>query len=450
MNKLSVIGLGKLGAPLLAVFAGAGFDVVGVDVDESAVDAINGGQSPVDEPGVDELLTTHFGHYKATTDTRAAVLATDATFVIVPTPSGPDGGFTLDYLEPVCQEIGAALREKDGYHLVSIVSTVMPGQTAQLCAVIEQASGKMQGRRQGFGLCYSPEFIALGRVVRDLQHPDYVLIGSQQDKGDLRDADMLVDVHAPWYVLSSIYRRVMGPDAPMVYTNWVNAEIAKLAQNAFITMKITFANHLGTLCGAIPGANVDDVTQALGHDRRIGPHYLRAGTPYGGPCFPRDNKALAAVAELASAGMPLATHVDFVNTRSIELLAERVRSASKGTVGILGLSYKPGTPVCEESASLRLAEYLLGIERAVIVYDPLPLARDIARASLGDRVAYADSAEACVEAADVVVLMHLDYDLLSAVPMDLLRKKTIIDPWRLLAFNGPRADYYPLGVGRVD
>lgn len=434
MNKLSVIGLGKLGAPLLAVFAGAGFDVVGVDVDESAVDAINGGQSPVDEPGVDELLTTHFGHYKATTDTRAAVLATDATFVIVPTPSGPDGGFTLDYLEPVCQEIGAVLREKGGYHLVSIVSTVMPGQTDQLRKVIEQASGKTHG--QGFGLCYSPEFIALGSVVHNLQHPDYVLIGADDNKG-------LVE-------LSNVYRRVVGPGVPIVLTNRINAEIAKLAQNAFITMKITFANHLGTLCGAIPGANVDDVTQALGHDRRIGPHYLRAGTPYGGPCFPRDNKALAAVAELASAGMPLATHVDFANTRSIELLAERVRSASKGTVGILGLSYKPGTPVCEESASLRLAEYLLGIERAVIVYDPLPLARDIARASLGDRVAYADSAEACVEAADVVVLMHLDYDLLSAVPMDLLRKKTIIDPWRLLAFNGPRADYYPLGVGRVD
>jgi UDPglucose 6-dehydrogenase len=429
MNRLSVIGLGKLGAPLLAVFAGAGFDVMGVDVNQAAVDAINAGRSPVREPGVDELLTAHFGRYKATTDTRAAVLATDATFVIVPTPSGPDGGFTLDYLEPVCWEIGRALREKAGYHLVAIVSTVMPGQTAQLCAVLEHTSGKRNG--QGFGLCYSPEFIALGSVVHDLQQPDYVLMGAQDSQGQ--------------YELYDIYRRVVGRGVEIIVTNWVNAEIAKMAQNAFITMKITFANHLGTLCGAIPGANVDDVTRALGHDRRIGPHYLRAGTAYGGPCFPRDNKALSTAAERAGVGFPLATHVDFLNAGRTERLAEIVQEAGKGTVGILGMAYKPDTPVCEESAGLRLSERLLGLGRDIIVYDPLAL--DEARAVLGDRVTYAESAAACVERADIVVFMHPDLDLIGAVPNSLWRTKTVIDPWRLLAFHGPRDGYYPLGIG---
>lgn len=429
MNRLSVIGLGKLGAPLLAVFAGAGFEVMGVDVNQAAVDAVNAGHSPVREPGVDELLTAHFGRYKATTDTRAAVLATDATFVIVPTPSGPDGGFTLDYLEPVCWEIGRALREKAGYHLVVIVSTVMPGQTAQLCAVLEHTSGKRNG--QGFGLCYSPEFIALGSVVRDLQQPDYVLMGAQDSQGQ--------------YELYDIYRRVVGRGVEIIVTTWASAEIAKIAQNAFITMKITFANHLGTLCGAIPGANVDDVTRALGHDRRIGPHYLRAGTAYGGPCFPRDNKALSTAAELAGVKFPLATHVDFLNERRTALLAEQVRESGAGPIGILGMAYKPGTPVCEESAGLRLAEHLLGLGRRVMVYDPLAL--EEARAVLGDRVAYAESVLDCVECVDIVVLMHPDYDLLGAVPVDMLRDKIIVDPWRLLAFNGPRDGYYPLGIG---
>lgn len=429
MNRLSVIGLGKLGAPMLAVFAGAGFDVIGVDVNQAAVDAINTGRSPVRERGVDELLAAHFGHYKATTDTRAAVLATEATFVIVPTPSGPDGGFTLEYLEPVCWEIGRALREKAGYHLVAIVSTVMPGQTAQLCAVLEHTSGKRNG--QGFGLCYSPEFIALGSVVHDLQQPDYVLMGAQDSQGQ--------------YELYDIYRRVVGRGVEIIVTNWVNAEIAKMAQNAFITMKITFANHLGTLCGAIPGANVDDVTRALGHDRRIGPHYLRAGTAYGGPCFPRDNKALSTAAERAGVGFPLATHVDFLNANRTERLAEIVQEAGKGTVGILGMAYKPGTPVCEESAGLRLAEHLLGLGRDIIVYDPLAL--DDARAILGDSVAYAESAAACVERANIVVFMHPDHDLIGAVPNHLRRMKTVIDPWRLLAFHGPRAGYFPLGIG---
>jgi UDPglucose 6-dehydrogenase len=431
MNSLSVIGLGKLGAPMLAVFAGAGFDVIGVDVDESAVDAINGGQSPVDEPGVDELLAAHFGRYTAITDTRAAVLTTDATFVIVPTPSGPDGGFTLEYLEPVCREIGTALREKDGYHLVSIVSTVMPGQTDQLCEAIEQASGKTHG--QGFGLCYSPEFIALGSVVRDLQHPDYVLIGATDSKG--------------MYELNAIYRRVVGPGVPIVLTNRINAEITKIAQNAFITMKIVFANHLGTLCGAFRGANVDDVTRALGHDRRIGPHYLRAGTAYGGPCFPRDNKALSTAAERAGVEFPLATHVDFANTRSIELLAERVRSSGSGTVGILGLSYKPGTAVCEESASLHLAEYLLGMGRAVIVYDPL--AMDEARKMLGDSVKYAESAAECIRQVNVIVVMHPEMQLTTS----LLDGIVVIDPWRTwynlacLYTPNDNCTYIPLGIG---
>jgi UDPglucose 6-dehydrogenase len=424
MNRLSVIGLGKLGAPLLAVFAGAGFDVIGVDVNQAAVDAINAGRSPVREPGVDELLTAHFGRYKATTDTRAAVLATDATFVIVPTPSGPDGGFTLDYLEPVCWEIGRALREKAGYHLVAIVSTVMPGQTAQLCAVLEHTSGKRNG--QGFGLCYSPEFIALGSVVHDLQQPDYVLMGAQDSQGQ--------------YELYDIYRRVVGRGVEIIVTTWASAEIAKIAQNAFITMKITFANHLGTLCGAIPGANVDEVTRALGHDRRIGPHYLRAGTAYGGPCFPRDNKALSTAAERAGVGFPLATHVDFLNAGRTERLAEVVQEAGKGTVGILGMAYKPGTPVCEESAGLRLAERLLGLGRDLIVYDPLAL--DEARAVLGDRVAYAESETECIGRADIVVLMHPVGN-----HVDPSTAPIVIDPWRLLAFNGPRDGYYPLGIG---
>ena len=424
MNRLSVIGLGKLGEPLLAVFAGAGFEVIGVDVNQAAVDAINAGRSPVREPGVDELLTAHFGRYKATTDTRAAVLATDATFIIVPTPSGPDGGFTLDYLEPVCWEIGRALREKAGYHLVAIVSTVMPGQTAQLCAVLEHTSGKRNG--QGFGLCYSPEFIALGSVVHDLQQPDYVLMGAADSQGQ--------------YELYDIYRRVVGRGVEIIVTTWASAEIAKIAQNAFITMKITFANHLGTLCGAIPGANVDEVTRALGHDRRIGPHYLRAGTAYGGPCFPRDNKALSTAAERAGVGFPLATHVDFLNAGRTERLAEVVQEAGKGTVGILGMAYKPGTPVCEESAGLRLAERLLGLGRDIIVYDPLAL--EEARAVLGDRVAYAESETECIERADIVVLMHPVGN-----HVDPSTAPIVIDPWRLLAFNGPRAGYFPLGIG---
>lgn len=188
-DRISVIGLGKLGTPMLAVFAAAGFEVVGVDTDENAVTAINQGIAPdgVVEPGLQKLLTKYRANYRATVDIYEAVKSTDATFVIVPTPTGDDGGFVLDYIEPVARDIGRTLAQKDAWHLVVITSTVMPGQTHEIAAMIEQESGKRCG--DGFGLCYSPEFIALGSVVHDFQYPDYALIGCEDDRaGDALEA----------------------------------------------------------------------------------------------------------------------------------------------------------------------------------------------------------------------------------------------------------------------
>ncbi|GAG11851.1 unnamed protein product, partial [marine sediment metagenome] len=185
-------------------------------------------------------------------------------------------------------------------------------------------------------------------------------------------------------------------------------------------------NQLGQLCQAIPGADVDEVTRALGHDRRIGKHYLKAGAPYGGPCFPRDNWALARI------GLEGAEITDILNAEVLEFLANEVDlAAPKGqssVIGILGLAYKPGTPVVEESASIALARDFKHWE--VIVYDPL--AMDEARAVLRDTVTYAKSAQECIEAADVVVLMHPDADLLPWYSETLWIDKTVIDPWRIM------------------
>lgn len=431
--EVSVIGLGKLGAPLLAVFAAAGFGVTGVDTDREIVESINQRKPPrgVVEPGLADLLADVQLGYHATSVLSEAIRNTDATFIIVPTPTGDDGGFTLEYVEPVAREMGAALADKDTYHLIVLVSTVMPGQTAAVARILEETSGKRCG--PDFGLCYSPEFIALGSVIRDLQQPDYVLIGAEDDQaGDS---------------LAVIYGRIH--DAPVVRMNWVNAEIAKIAQNAYITMKITFANQLGQLCSAIPGANVDDVTAALGCDRRIGPAYLRAGTAFGGPCFPRDQKALATAAGRAGTSWEMGERVNSLNeglAYPLYALTHKLANRGEATVGVLGLSYKPGTPCIDESAGVELVHALAyAAQVRTIIYDPL--AMDNARAVLGDAVEYAESAEACIAAADVVVLMHPH---LSLVPPDeaLWEGKTVIDPWRI---TGPLSSsckqYVPLGIG---
>ena len=427
---ISVIGLGKLGTPLLAVLAGAHYSVIGVDTDPDKVAAINTGRSPVQEPGVQTLMDGNRYLYKATTDIKDAILHSGTTFIIVPTPSGPDGGFTLEYLTPVMENIGAALKEKATYHLLILVSTVMPGQTQQCAHILETTSGKAEG--VDFGLVYSPEFIALGSVVHDIQHPDYVLIGTEHDDAGDR--------------AKAIYARFVSDGTPFAHMNWVNAEIAKIAQNAYITMKITFANELGQLCQHIPGANVDAVAGALGLDRRIGKHYLKAGTAFGGPCFPRDNRALIEVARSVDAFLPLSEKVDRQNQKARDRLVSCVYDKMRVpvTVGVLGLSYKPGTPVCEESASIDLLMWLSTHSTVqLIVYDPLVM--DEARSVLGDAVKYAPDAISCVEASDVVVLMHPAFPL---VPYTAFKDKILIDPWRVYygrAFECKQ--YIPLGIG---
>ena len=166
--KISVIGLGKLGAPLAAVLASKGFPVIGTDLNSTFVEAVNAGRAPVDEPRLQELITENRERLRATSDTEAAVAETDVTFVIVPTPSGADGRFMNDALVEAMQTIGAGLRRKTSYHVVAITSTVMPGSTGgEIRAALEVHSGRRVG--DNLGLCYNPEFIALGTVVRDMQ-----------------------------------------------------------------------------------------------------------------------------------------------------------------------------------------------------------------------------------------------------------------------------------------
>src|SRR5258708_34580031 len=186
---VSVIGLGKLGAPMAACFAARGFQVIAVDLDAQKVDAIGRGVPPVHEPGLAELLLESKGCLSATQDTETAVRDSEATFIVVGTPSEPSGGFSLRNVLPTCEAIGRTLRAKQGFHLVVLTSTVMPGSTgSEVRAALEHSSGKRCG--EDFGLCYSPEFIALGTVIRDFYFPDFLLIG----ESDSRSGGMLSDI----------------------------------------------------------------------------------------------------------------------------------------------------------------------------------------------------------------------------------------------------------------
>src|SRR5260370_11173119 len=192
LSSVSVIGLGKLGAPMAGCFAARGFTVHAVDLNPQKVDAISRGVPPVHEPGLAELLAESGGRISATKDIEAAVSACDATFVVVATPSEADGGFSLRYVIPTCESIRRGLRTQSAYHVVAVTSTVMPRSIGgQIRSALERASGKRCGI--DFGLCYNPEFIALGTVIRDFYNPDFLLIG----ESDPRAGNVLSEIYKP-------------------------------------------------------------------------------------------------------------------------------------------------------------------------------------------------------------------------------------------------------------
>ena len=416
--KISVIGLGKLGSPLAAVFASKGHSVIGVDLNPDFVNKMNQGIAPVPEPTLQELISAHKSRLHATLDYEEAVLRSDITFVIVPTPSEKDGLFTNKYLLKAVETIGKAISKKSSYHLVVITSTVTPGSTdGEIREILEASSHRPVGK--DLGLCYNPEFIALGSVVKNMLYPDMVLIGESDKKaGDL---------------LEEIYRTSCENSPPVRRMNLVNAEITKISLNTFVTTKISYANMLSDICGRLPGGDVNVVTDAIGLDSRIGSKYLKAAVAFGGPCFPRDNIALAALANKIGARADLAMATQDINTYQNQRMLEFVKTHAKNKkIGILGLSYKPGTYVVEESQGIQLANQLIQLGYEVYVYDPMAL--EEAKKILHPDVDVATSVQNCVEEADTVLIMIPWPEFSREMTPAILNgsAKVILDCWRLL------------------
>jgi UDPglucose 6-dehydrogenase len=435
-SVVSVVGLGKLGACLAAALAMRGRTVIGVDVQADVVDALNRGDPPHFEPHLREALAASRARLSATTRVDEAVRASTATFVVVPTPSEPGGAFSLDLVRPAFASLGRALRRKDDWHLVVLMSTVLPGMTRQvLVPVLEEWSGKRCG--VDFGVCYSPAFIALGSVIRDFLNPDFVLVG----ESDARAGE----------ALESLYASVLENGAPVRRMSLENAELAKIGVNTFVTTKIAFANMIADLCERVPGGDVDVVTGALGLDRRIGRPYLTGGLGYGGPCFPRDNRALSYLAQALGTSAPLAEATDRANQSLPDRVVARLSDVTERGAGValLGLAYKPGTHVTDGSQGLLLAEALCVAGARVRAYDPL--AAEQARRDLPAAVTVTDTLEEAVEDAEVVLVCTPDPAFRNTTAAALSRAGrvvTVLDFWRMLEpelADQPAVRYLPVG-----
>lgn len=414
---VSVVGLGKLGSCMVAVYASKGRNVMGVDLNDEIVTSINTSQAPVQETGLPELIRKNTGQIKATPNVRETIHESDITFIIVPTPSLPDGSFSLEHVQKVCRDIGEALKTKNDYHLVVLTSTLLPGDCdTHIIPTLERHSGKSCGK--DFGFCYSPLFIAIGSVIQNLLNPDFFLVGEfDKQSGD---------------TLESFYRTVCDNNAPARRMSIPSAELTKISVNSYVTMKITFANMLGEVAERIPGVDIDDVTQTLGSDKRIGGAYLKSGLGFGGPCFPRDNRAFAHMARRRGVETPFAERTDEYNKRVIERWAEKIMtSASKDTdtIALIGMSYKPDTAFAEESQTIGIARLL--IAQGYNVHAHNPYGNDHARVLLGDSVTFHDELAPCLEQASVVFLgLPMTHLLEPLVHLCKTRTIKVIDPWR--------------------
>ena len=437
-TKISVFGLGKLGCTMLACFAHKGSEVIGVDINEESVSKINNNISPIYEPGVDELIKKNSGKIKATTNVSEAVMNTSASFIIVPTPSEENGSFNTKTVESVAKAIGAALKNKPEYHLIIVTSTVLPGDTARVVKLLEETSGKKCNI--DFGVCYNPDFIALGSIVRDFLNQDMVLIGESDKKaGD---------------ALCAIHKKLVDNKPSINRMSFENAELTKIALNSYCTLKITFANVLADICEKFPGGNVNAVTEALGFDTRIGHRYLKGGLSYGGPCFPRDNKAFAWTAAKLGVSYSLASKTDEVNnfhrdTRIPAKLLSILKEKKADTVAILGLTYKADTTLVEESAAISVIKSLAKENIKIFVYDPAGMTEGKKVLSDCKNVSFKENAKECIKGADLcfVASPWKEFGKITKTDFkELMKSPVIFDAWSLFDFATEKdIDYRQIG-----
>lgn len=435
-ETIAIIGLGKVGLPIAVCYTEKGFRVIGVDTDKSRLKLLQSGNPKLFEPSLQKLFSRNKRSITFTSDLSFAVKKSKALFVIVPTPSLKNGLFSLTYVLEVCKGIGQVLKSEKDWKLINIISTVIPGSMEKVIApTLEKESGKRVG--DGFGLCYSPEFVALGNVINIIFNPDFVLIGeSDKESGSL---------------LQTIKMRVIENNAPFHRTNFINAELAKIGSNTFITTKISFANMMARICEKIPNANVDTISTVLSDDSSIGGKRLIGGVSYGGPCYPRDNVALIAYANKIGADADIAQTTHRFNQKQTTYLKNVVLSKYKKNqvVGILGLSYKPDTDVVDESAGLKLAQKLIMENIPVIMYDPK--AMENTKGIIGAKGVYAKNLKDCIDKSDIVVVTTPwpEFSTLNqSYWKNRKRNIVIIDCWRVLKIkNRNNITYIPFGIG---
>lgn len=431
--KISIIGAGYVGLVTGVCLAEKNHSVVCVDIDRERVRTIQEGEVPFYERGVEKLLKAHLGkNFYATGDLRQAVLDTDVTMITTGTPFR-EGAIDLKYIQSAAQSIGNALKDKDTYHLVVVKSTVVPETTDGLVKDVLEGTSR-RTCPDDFGLGMNPEFLREGSAVEDFLSPDRIVIGGI----DRRSQNLLEDIYADF------------KDVDQLTVNNRTAEMIKYVSNSFLAALISFSNEMANLCSAHENLDVEDVMRGLHLDRRLNPKtasgkrinpgvlsYLKAGCGYGGSCFPKDTKALAAQGRLKNVRMPLLRAViqtnDHQPQKMLAILQQKFDTLKNLDVAVLGVSFKPDTDDIRESPAITLIHSLAEYGVRVKVHDPVALeqARTLFDAST---VACVETLSECIEGVQAVLIITAWREFLQL--HDLLehqeQQPVIIDGRRML------------------
>jgi GDP-mannose 6-dehydrogenase len=352
--KISIFGMGYVGAVSAGCLANDGHDVLGVDPNITKVELINKGATPIIEKDIGEIIAKSVaGHkLKATTDVREAVLGTEISLICVGTPSQLNGNLDLSAVRKVCEQIGSAIKDKTAFHVVVARSTMLPGSMrGVVIPALEESSGKRAG--VDFGVCNNPEFLREGTAVWDYFNPPKTVIG----ESDKRAGDMLV----------RLYEKM---NAPLIRTDVETAEMVKYTDNTWHALKVTFANEIGNICKAV-GLDGHKVMEIFCQDTKLNlsPYYMKPGFAFGGSCLPKDVRALTYKGRSMDLDLPVLNAILPSNQRQVEKGIEMVTAHGRKKIGILGFAFKAGTDDLRESPLVDLVEALLGKGYELKLYD---------------------------------------------------------------------------------
>jgi len=354
MKSISIFGMGYVGAVTAACFASRGCKVIGVDPNPQKVERIRSGLSPIVEAGIQDLITSAkaAGLISATMDATEAIMASDISFISVGTPSQRNGKLDLSHIRNVCTDIGHALKQKSSFHWIVLRSTVLPGTTENVVVpAIEAASGKKAG--EGFQVCFNPEFLRESTAVADFFNPPFTVVGTDN-----------VSMAAPVIELYSFL------PARLYETPIQAAEMIKYSCNAFHALKVAFSNEVGSVCSAM-GVDAQIVADIFKSDTRlnVSTAYLNPGFAFGGSCLPKDLRALNYRIKELDLKLPLLESILPSNSEHLERAAESVLSQGKRKIGIVGLSFKPGTDDLRESPMVLLVKKLIAEGCEIQIWD---------------------------------------------------------------------------------